>query len=87
MTGVEAVDISVVVSGTLKIVGNKLAPLLIKEYSSIVGVKEDLQELHDLVQEINNWLETTAGNAIGSGKSFAWLKKLKDISYHVDECC
>jgi len=43
MTGVEAAAISALVSGTLKVVGNKLAPLLIKEYSSIVGVKEDLQ--------------------------------------------
>ncbi|XP_066339012.1 putative disease resistance protein RGA3 isoform X2 [Miscanthus floridulus] len=80
MTGVEAAAISALVSGTLKVVGNKLAPLLIKEYSSIVGVKEDLQELHDLVEEINLWLEKTAENS-----TFAWLKKLKDISYDVDD--
>jgi hypothetical protein len=85
MTGVEAAAISAVVSGTSKIVGNKLAPLLMKEYSSIVGVKEDLQELHDLVEEINFWLETTAGNTTGSRQSFARLKRLKDISYDVDE--
>jgi len=85
MTGVEAAAISAVVSGTLKIVVNKLAPLLIKEYSSIVGVKEDLQELHDLVAEINFWLETTTDNSVGSKQSFSWLKKLKDISYDVDD--
>jgi len=85
MTGVEAAAISALVSGTLKVVGNKLAPLLIKEYSSIVGVKEDLQELHDLVEGINFWLEKTAENSIGSTQSFAWLKKLKDISYDVDD--
>jgi len=83
--GVEAAAISALVSGTLKVVGNKLAPLLIKEYSSIVGVKEDLQELHDLVEGINFWLEKTAENSIGSTQSFAWLKKLKDISYDVDD--
>ncbi|CAD6258549.1 unnamed protein product [Miscanthus lutarioriparius] len=77
MTGVEAAAISALVSGTLKVVGNKLAPLLIKEYSSIVGVKEDLQELHDLVEGINFWLEKTAENSIGSTQSFPWLKKLK----------
>ncbi|CAD6258550.1 unnamed protein product [Miscanthus lutarioriparius] len=85
MTGVEAAAISALVSGTLKVVGNKLAPLLIKEYSSIVGVKEDLQELHDLVEGINFWLEKRAENSIGSTQSFAWLKKLKDISYDVDD--
>ncbi|XP_066339021.1 putative disease resistance protein RGA1 [Miscanthus floridulus] len=85
MTGVEAAAISALVSGTLKVVGSKLAPLLIKEYSSIVGVKEDLQELHDLVEEINFWLEKTAENSIGSTQSFAWLKKLNDISYDVDD--
>jgi len=85
MTGVEAAAISALVSGTLKVVGNKLAPLLIKEYSSILGVKEDLQELHDLVEEINFCLEKTAENSIGSTQSFAWLKKLKDISYDVDD--
>lgn len=46
------------VSMTLKVVGNKLVPLLIKEYSNIVGVKTHLHELRDQVEEINSWLET-----------------------------
>ena len=45
MVGMEAAAVSAAVSGTLKLVCNKLAPLVIKEYSSIVDVKEDLQEL------------------------------------------
>ncbi|CAO2140681.1 unnamed protein product [Urochloa humidicola] len=68
-----------VVYGMLKIVGNKLAPLVIKEYNSIVGVKEDLQELQGLVEEINSWLETA------TGLSSMWLKQLKDIAYDVDD--
>jgi len=39
----------------------------------------------DLVEGINFWLEKTAENSIGSTQSFAWLKKLKDISYDVDD--
>ncbi|KAL6641991.1 hypothetical protein ACP70R_020172 [Stipagrostis hirtigluma subsp. patula] len=74
-----------VVSGILKIVGNKLAPLLIKEYSSIVGVTEDLQELQGQFEEINNWLETAGDKAMGSGLSFSWLKMLKSVSYDVDD--
>nr|CAB3488930.1 unnamed protein product [Digitaria exilis] len=72
MVGME----SGVVYGMLKIVGNKLAPLVIKEYCSIVGVKKDLQELQGLVEEINSWLETEAG------LSSMWLK---DIAYDVDD--
>ncbi|KAL6871020.1 hypothetical protein ACP4OV_014868 [Aristida adscensionis] len=74
-----------VVSGILKIVGNKLAPLLIKEYSSIVGVAKDLQELQGQVEEINNWLETAGNIAMGNGSSFSWLKSLKSVSYDVDD--
>jgi hypothetical protein len=54
MVGMEAAAVSAAVSGTLKLVCNKLAPLVINEYNSIVGVKEDLRELQDLVQEINS---------------------------------
>ncbi|XP_062182273.1 putative disease resistance protein RGA1 isoform X2 [Phragmites australis] len=78
------VDVAVV-SGILKIVGNKLAPLIIKKYSSMVGVKKDLQELQDLVEEINYWLETIGDKAMGSGPSLNWLKQLKDVSYDVDD--
>ncbi|CAD6258248.1 unnamed protein product [Miscanthus lutarioriparius] len=54
MVGMEATAVSAAVSGMLKLAGNKLAPLVFKEYSSIVGVKDDLR---DLAQEINIWLE------------------------------
>lgn len=68
-----------VVSGILKFVGNKLAPLLNSQYSSIVGATRDLQELHDLVEEVNNWLETVGDKAPGS-----WLTKLKYFAYAAD---
>ncbi|KAL6595656.1 hypothetical protein ACP70R_047996 [Stipagrostis hirtigluma subsp. patula] len=85
MVGTETAIVSAVISGTLKIVGSKLAPLLIKECSSIVDVKDDLQELSGLVQEINWWLETAGNKALESYPSFNWLKKLKDVSYDVDD--
>ncbi|KAL6595680.1 hypothetical protein ACP70R_048020 [Stipagrostis hirtigluma subsp. patula] len=85
MVGAEASILSSIISGTLNLVVNKLAPLIIKEYSSIVGVKKDLQELHGLVEEINCWLETAGDKAIGTGPSFSWLNRLKDVSYDVED--
>ncbi|CAD6269996.1 unnamed protein product [Miscanthus lutarioriparius] len=58
--GMETAAISAVISTTLTVVANKLAPLLIKEYSYVVGVKRDLEELRDQVEEINSWLKDIA---------------------------
>ncbi|TVU50670.1 hypothetical protein EJB05_02049, partial [Eragrostis curvula] len=74
-----------VVSGMLKIVSYKLAPLVIKEYNSIVGVRKDLQELQSQVEELNSWLETAVDNSVGSGPSLRWLEQLKDVVYDVDD--
>ncbi|XP_062202664.1 putative disease resistance protein RGA4 [Phragmites australis] len=81
----EAAVLSAAVSGVLRIVGNKLAPLLIKEYSSIVGVNKDLQKLHAQVVEINNWLENKRDKVTRNNPSSSWLKEWKDIAYAVDD--
>ncbi|KAL6640515.1 hypothetical protein ACP70R_021638 [Stipagrostis hirtigluma subsp. patula] len=85
MVGVEAAIVSAAMSGTLKIVGDKLAPLLLKEYTSIMGVEDDLKGLYDLVKEIIEWLETTGDKASWNYPSFTWLNKLKDVSYDADD--
>ena len=85
MTGVEAAVVSAIVSGILKNVGNKLAPQLIKKYSSIVGFKKDLQELQVIVEEINSRLERAGDHAMGGDASFNWLKQLEDAAYAVDD--
>ncbi|WVZ54679.1 hypothetical protein U9M48_005443 [Paspalum notatum var. saurae] len=72
MAGVEAAALSAVVSGILKIVGNKLAPLVIKRYTSIVGVAKDVKDLQLLVEEINSWLERAE-------------YQLKEVAYAVDD--
>ena len=69
----EAAAVSAAVSATLKLVCNKLAPLVIKEYSSIVGVEKDLRALQDLALEINQRLEAAGDRAMGDAPS---LKKL-----------
>jgi hypothetical protein len=61
----EAPILSAAISGTLKIVLNKLAPLVIRKYSSVVGVKRDLEELQSLAEEINSWLERAGYIAMG----------------------
>jgi hypothetical protein len=78
----EAAALSAAITGMLKIVGNKLASLVIKEYSSIVGVKKDLQELQHLAQEINCWLEIAGERTIGDA---LWLKRLKEVAYDMDD--
>jgi hypothetical protein len=49
-----------------------------------VGVKRDLEELRDQVEEINGWLETRY-EAVRNEPSFNWLKRLKDVTYAVDD--
>lgn len=68
-----------VVSGILKFVSNKLAPLLNSQYISIVGATRDLEELHNFVEEVNNWLET-----VGDRAPETWLRNLKEVAYATD---
>jgi hypothetical protein len=81
----EAPILSAAISGMLKIVLNKLAPLVIRKYSSIVGVKRDLEELQSLAEEINSWLERAGYIAMGNDPSLNWLKQLKEVAYDVDD--
>ncbi|KAJ1273958.1 hypothetical protein BS78_05G025900 [Paspalum vaginatum] len=73
------------VSGMLNVLANKLAPLVMKQYSSIVGVTKDLQNLQDLVEEINHWLEKTGYKATDSSQLFNWLRQLKHVVYDIDD--
>ncbi|CAL4905517.1 unnamed protein product [Urochloa decumbens] len=81
MGGMEAA----LVCSMLKIVGTKLAPLLIKEFSSIAGVTKDLEELQDLVEKINIWLQTVGDKAMRNDWSSNWLKNLKDATYDAED--
>ncbi|KAJ1256646.1 hypothetical protein BS78_K337800 [Paspalum vaginatum] len=79
MAGMEGAALS----GILNILANKLAPLVIKQYSSIVGVTKDLQDLQVLVQVINCWLEKAGYEAVESDQ--LWLGQLKHVAYDVDD--
>ncbi|KAJ1266095.1 hypothetical protein BS78_08G125000 [Paspalum vaginatum] len=81
MSGMEAT----LVSSMLKIVGSKLAPLVIKELTSIAGVTKDLQELQDQVEEINIWLQTVGDKSMKNDRASNWLKKLKDATYDAED--
>ncbi|KAJ1256641.1 hypothetical protein BS78_K337500 [Paspalum vaginatum] len=72
-------------SGMLNILANKLAPLVIKQYSSIVGVTKDLRDLQGLVEEINCWLEKAEYKTMDSGRLFNWLRQLKHVVYDIDD--
>ncbi|OEL22755.1 hypothetical protein BAE44_0016227 [Dichanthelium oligosanthes] len=49
------------------------------------GVAKDLQELQDLVEEINTWLQTVGDKAIRNDQSSNWIKKLKDAAYDAED--
>jgi hypothetical protein len=67
MVGMEAAAVSAADSSIWNIEAcvQQAAPLVFKEYSSIVGVEKDLQELQDLALEINQRLEATGDRATG----------------------
>lgn len=73
------------VSDVLKIVGTKLAPLILKEFSSKADVAKDLQELKKHIEEINSWLQTVGDRAIRNSGSSNWLKKLKEAAYDAED--
>ncbi|TVU49376.1 hypothetical protein EJB05_00684, partial [Eragrostis curvula] len=73
------------VSGILKIVGTKLAALVTKDFSAIAGVKKELEDLQDLVDWINDWLEKVGDKAISNQKSSNWLNRLKDAAYDAED--
>ncbi|WVZ91070.1 hypothetical protein U9M48_037290 [Paspalum notatum var. saurae] len=66
-------------------VGMRLAPLVIKEFSSVSGVKKDLEELQDLAKHINNWLQAVGDKAIRNELSCSWLTNLKDAAYDAED--
>uniref|UniRef100_A0A0E0MJ35 AAA+ ATPase domain-containing protein n=1 Tax=Oryza punctata TaxID=4537 RepID=A0A0E0MJ35_ORYPU len=74
-----------VVPGILKIVGDKLARLAMKEFSSIMGVTKDLEEIEDLVKEIKKRLQAAGDNAIGNRPSSNWLRNLKNFVYDLED--
>jgi len=73
------------VSGILKILGDKLVPLVLKELSFIEGVTKDLQEFQALVEDSKSCLQEVGYNRIRSGSAHNWLKQLKDIAYDVED--
>ncbi|KAJ1266976.1 hypothetical protein BS78_07G021300 [Paspalum vaginatum] len=81
MAGLEAA----LVSGMLKVAGNKLVPLIASEFSSIMGVTKDLSELQDILAEVTSWLSTVCDRSIERESSCGWVVKLKNIAYDIDD--
>ncbi|CAL4891310.1 unnamed protein product [Urochloa decumbens] len=81
MGGMEAA----LVCTMLKIVVTKIAPLVIKEFSSMAGVTKDLEELQNFVEDINDWLQKVGDKATRNDRSSNWLKKLKDATYDAED--
>lgn len=71
------------VSGLVKVAGNKLVALIASEFASITGVSKDLQDLQDLLNEVTSWMSSVGYSAIESDPSIRWILKLKNISYDI----
>ncbi|KAG2583403.1 hypothetical protein PVAP13_6KG201606 [Panicum virgatum] len=71
------------VSAILKILANKLAPSMLKQYSSIVGVTMDLQDLKGRFEDISSWLEKAGCKTTDNDQFF--IRKLKHVAYDVDD--
>jgi len=71
------------VSAILKILANKLAPLMMKQYSSIVGVTKDLQDLKGRFEDISSWLEKAGCKTTDNDQFF--IRQLKHVAYDVDD--
>lgn len=69
----------------LNLAGSKLASKIFCEFSSALGVKKDLHQLFDLVEEIKNFLHSVGDKVIKNDPAFTWLKELKDIAYNIDD--
>ena len=66
------------VSAILKILANKLAPLMMKQYSSIVGVTKDLQDLKGRFEDISSWLEKAGCKTTDNDQFF--IRQLKHVA-------
>uniref|UniRef100_A0ACD5YNG1 Uncharacterized protein n=1 Tax=Avena sativa TaxID=4498 RepID=A0ACD5YNG1_AVESA len=73
------------VSGLLNLAGSKLASKIFCEFSAALGVKKDLHQLLDLVEEIKIFLHNVGGKVIKNDPAFTWLNKLKEIAYSIDD--
>ncbi|KAG2481224.1 hypothetical protein PVAP13_J683237 [Panicum virgatum] len=71
------------VSAILKILANKLAPSMLKQYNSIVGVTMDLQDLKGRFEDISSWLEKAGCKTTDNDQFF--IRKLKHVAYDVDD--
>ncbi|OQU83092.1 hypothetical protein SORBI_3005G076200 [Sorghum bicolor] len=75
----------VLVSGPLKVIGNKLAALITSKFASVMGVRKDLHELQQLLTEITRWFSRFEDKAIENDPSFCWTTKLKDLAYDIED--
>ena len=73
------------VSGLLKVTGNKPVALITSKFASVMGVRKDLHELQELLNEITRWFSKFEDRAIENVPSFYWKTKLKDLAYDIED--
>ncbi|KAJ1688933.1 hypothetical protein LUZ63_013088 [Rhynchospora breviuscula] len=75
----------IVVSTLVKIVGEKLGSALLKEFSSLWGVKNDLEALESAISTIRDVLDDAEQYFQKNKPVYNWLMKLKEVVYDVDD--
>ncbi|GJM95295.1 hypothetical protein PR202_ga12011 [Eleusine coracana subsp. coracana] len=71
----------------LKIIGCDALHWLPEQFGELCSFRmtRDLEDLQDLVDWINGWLENVGGKAISNEKSSNWLKRLKEVAYDAED--
>ncbi|KAJ1688937.1 hypothetical protein LUZ63_013092 [Rhynchospora breviuscula] len=75
----------IVVSTLVKIVGEKLGSALLKEFSSLWGVKNDLETLESAISTIRDVLDDAEQYFEKNKPVYNWLMKLKEVVYDADD--
>ncbi|KAJ1688939.1 hypothetical protein LUZ63_013094 [Rhynchospora breviuscula] len=75
----------IVVSTLVKIVGEKLGSAFLKEFSSLWGVKNDLETLESAISTIRDVLDDAEQYFEKNKPVYNWLMKLKEVVYDADD--
>ncbi|KAJ3684303.1 hypothetical protein LUZ61_013467 [Rhynchospora tenuis] len=76
---------TIAVSTLVKIVGEKLGSKLLKEFSSLWGVKNDLEALESAISTIRDVLDDAEQYFQENKPVYNWLMKLKEVVYDADD--
>ncbi|KAJ6844637.1 putative disease resistance protein RGA1 [Iris pallida] len=76
---------AMILSSSVGLLGQKLAPLIVEEVSMLFGVKGELVKLQGKLQLIQSVLEDAEKKAFHDAAIRRWTARLKDVIYDADD--